>query len=133
MTLFQVRNDDELGRALAEVAANPPDALLVFSDAFVVENRRKILDVALSQRLPVVSGWSVMAESGALFTYGPRLVESYRRVGYFVDRILRGARPSELPIEQPTVLELVVNLTSAKQLGLTIPAAVLARADRVIE
>ena len=74
-----------------------------------------------------------MAESGALFTYGPRLVESYRRVGYFVDRILRGAKPSELPIEQPTVLELVVNLTSAKRLGLAIPAAVLARADRVIE
>lgn len=74
-----------------------------------------------------------MAESGALFTYGPRLVDSYRRVGYFVDRIARGAKPSELPIEQPTVLELIINAKTARRLGLTIPQDVLARADRVIE
>jgi putative ABC transport system substrate-binding protein len=133
ISLFQVRNDAELGQALAHLAVSPPDALLVFSDTFVVENRRKIIDVAFSRGIPVVSGWSVMADSGALFTYGPRLVESYRRVGYFVDRILRGAKPAELPIEQPSVLELVVNLASAKRLGLTIPGAVLARADRVID
>jgi putative ABC transport system substrate-binding protein len=73
------------------------------------------------------------ADSGALCTYGPRLVESYRRVAYFVDRIVKGARPSELPIEQPTVLELVLNLNTAKVLELAIPTSVLIRADRVIE
>jgi putative ABC transport system substrate-binding protein len=87
----------------------------------------------MSRRLPVISGWAVMADSGALCTYGPRLVESYRRTAYFVDRILKGVKPAELPIEQPTVLELVVNLNSARTLGITIPPTVLVRADRVIE
>ena len=81
----------------------------------------------------MISGWAVMADSGALCTYGPRLVESYRRTAYFIDRILNGTKPDELPIEQPAVLELVVNLISAKTLGVTIPQAVLVRADRVIE
>jgi putative ABC transport system substrate-binding protein len=74
-----------------------------------------------------------MAENGALCTYGPRLVESYRRTAYFVDRILKGSTPAELPIERPTVFELVVNLNSAKTLGITVPSTVLARADRIIE
>jgi putative ABC transport system substrate-binding protein len=74
-----------------------------------------------------------MAESGALCTFGPRLSESYRRVAYFVDRILKGTRAQDLPIEQPTVFEVVINLNSAKALGLSIPPAVLARADTVIE
>ena len=87
----------------------------------------------MSRRLPVVSGWAVMAESGALLTYGPRLAESYRRAAYFVVRILKGAKPEQLPIEQPTVLELVINLKSASKLGLTVPRTLLARADQVIE
>ena len=74
-----------------------------------------------------------MAKAGALFTYGPRLVESYRRTAYFVDRILKGAKPALLPIEQPSVLELVLNLGSAKILGLTIPPSLLALADETIE
>jgi putative ABC transport system substrate-binding protein len=106
---------------------------LVFSEGFVVENRQYILNFAMSRHIPVVSGWAVMAGSGALCTYGPRLVESYRRVAYLVDRILQGTKPAELPIEQPTVFELVVNLKSAKILGLTIPPAVLVQADEVIE
>jgi len=133
ISMHLARNKAELDGALAAIAADLPDALLVFSDAFVVEHRRAILDFALAQRLPVVSGWSVMADDGALCTYGPRLVESYRRVGYFVDRIARGARPADLPIEQPAVFELVINRTSARRLGLAIPQAVLARADRIVE
>jgi len=74
-----------------------------------------------------------MADSGALCTYGPRLADAYARVGYFVDRILKGAAPSSLPIEQPTILELVVNRKTARQLGVSIPPGVLVRADRVIE
>ena len=133
ISMHPTRNEAELHAALAAIAADLPDAMLVFSDAFVVSHRRLILDFASARRLPLVSGWSVMAEDGALCTYGPRLIESYRRVGYFVDRIVRGAKPSDLPIEQPTVFELVVNLATARKLGVPIPRTVLARADRVIE
>jgi ABC-type uncharacterized transport system substrate-binding protein len=130
---FATSNRQELDSALKTIDGNLPQAILVFSDAFAVENRQYIVNFAMSRRLPVVSGWAVMADSGALCAYGPRLVESYRRVAYFVDRILKGANPAELPIEQPTVLELVVNLNSARTLGIKIPSTVLVRADRVIE
>ena len=131
--LYTVRSEAELDAALAAIATAPPDALLVFSDGFVVQHRRKIIDFALARRIPVVSGWAVMADSGALCTYGPRLTESYARVGYFVDRILKGAAAADLPIEQPTVLELVVNVGAARRLGVSIPASLFARADRVVE
>jgi putative ABC transport system substrate-binding protein len=130
---YTMRSEAELDAALAGLASAPPDGLLVLSDGFVVTHRRKILDFALAHRLPVISGWAVIAESGALCTYGPRLTESFARVGYFVDRILKGAAPSALPIEQPTILELVVNLKASRQLGVPVPQTVLARADRVIE
>jgi putative ABC transport system substrate-binding protein len=84
-------------------------------------------------RIPVISGWPVFAQSGALCTYGPLLAESYRRLAYYVDRVLKGAKPAELPIEQPSKFELVINLKTAKSLGLTIPPSVLARADTVIQ
>jgi putative ABC transport system substrate-binding protein len=132
-TFFATPNRAELDRALGTLDEQKPQALLVLSDGFVVENRSLIINFAMSRRLPVMSGWAVMADSGALCTYGPRLVESYRRTGYFVDRILKGAKAADLPIEQPTVFELVVNLNSAKTLGISIPQSVLVRADRVIE
>jgi putative ABC transport system substrate-binding protein len=130
---YTMRSEAELDAALAALAAAPPEGLLVLSDGFVVTHRRKILDFALAHRMPVISGWAVMADSGALYTYGPRLAESFARVGYFVDRILKGAAASALPIEQPTILELVVNLRTSRQLGVSVPQLVLARADRVIE
>ena len=130
---YTTRSEAELDSALAALAASPPEALLVLSDGFVVVHRRKILDFALARRLPVISGWALMADSGALCTYGPRLADAYARVGYFVDRTLKGAAPSSLPIEQPTILELVVNRKTARQLGVSIPPGVLVRADRVIE
>jgi putative tryptophan/tyrosine transport system substrate-binding protein len=130
---YTMRSEADLDAALAALASAPPEGLLVLSDGFVVTHRRKILDFALARRLPVISGWAIMADSGALCTYGPRLAESFARVGYFVDRILKGAAPSALPIEQPTILELVINLKTARQLGLSVPTAVLARADHVIE
>ena len=132
-SFFPTPNRAELDRAFGAIAADLPDALVAFSDAFVVENRGDIINFAMSRRVPVVSGWAVMADSGALCTYGPRLVESYRRVAYYVDRVLNGAMPAELPIEQPTIFELVINLNSAKTLGLTIPPLVLVRADKTIE
>ncbi len=133
ISFFATPNRAELDRALAAISAAPPQALVAFSEGFVVENRDTIINFAMSRRMPVVSGWAVMAKSGALLTYGPRLVESYRRTAYFVGRILGGARPAELPIERPTVLELVINLKSARTLGLDVPPTMLARADELIE
>jgi putative ABC transport system substrate-binding protein len=130
---FSTPNRADLDQALNKLASETPQALVAFSDAFIVDNKNYIINFAMSRRLPVISGWAVMAENGALCTYGPRLVESYRRTAYFVDRILKGSTPAELPIERPTVFELVVNLNSAKTLGITIPSTVLVRADRVIE
>jgi putative tryptophan/tyrosine transport system substrate-binding protein len=130
---FSTPNRADLDQALNKLSSENPAALVAFSDAFIVDNKNYIINFAMSRRLPVISGWAVMAENGALCTYGPRLVESYRRTAYFVDRILKGSTPAELPIERPTVFELVVNLNSAKTLGITIPPTVLARADRVIE
>jgi putative ABC transport system substrate-binding protein len=130
---YAIPNREELDRALSSIQEDPPQALVLFSDAFVVENRERIINFAMSRRMPVISGWAVMAKAGALCTYGPRLIESYRHVAYFVDRILKGAKPAQLPIEQPTIIELVINLNSAKTLGITIPPTVLVRADEVIE
>jgi putative tryptophan/tyrosine transport system substrate-binding protein len=83
--------------------------------------------------VPVVSGWADFAEAGALFTYGSRLRESYRRLAYYVDRVLKGEKPAELPIERPTIFEFVINLKTAKALGIEVQPALIARADRVIE
>ena len=126
-------NRKELENAFVSIQENRSQAMLVFSDSFIVQNRTDIIDFAMKQRIPVIDGWSVMAEAGALCTYGPRLSESYRRVAYFVDRILKGAKAADLPIEQPAVLELVINLKTANALGIAIPQNVLVRADKVIE
>jgi putative ABC transport system substrate-binding protein len=127
------RTRDELTGAFTAMAANPPQAISLLADAFGIQNRQSIIDFAMSHRAPVISGWPVFAKSGALCTYGPRLTESYRRVAYYVDRILKGAKPADLPIEQPTKFELVINLRTAKALGFTIPPSLLVSADDVIE
>jgi len=130
---FPTRTNDELTSALNSMAAKPPQAISLFADGFAIQNRQRIIDFGISHRAPVISGWPVFARSGALCTYGPRLVASYRRLAHYVDRVLKGAKPSELPIEQPTEFELVINLKTAKAIGLTIPEAFLLRADELIE
>jgi ABC-type uncharacterized transport system substrate-binding protein len=127
------RSLDELTAALNAMAADPPQAISILADGFAVQNRKPIIDFALLHRAPVISGWPVFAQSGALCTYGPLLTESYRRLAYYVDRVLKGAKPADLPIERPSKFELVLNLKTAKALGLTLPPSVLARADRVLE
>ena len=97
-----------------------------------MQNRDHIIGFAMQQRVPVISGWPVFADSGALCSYGPRLVDSYRRLAYYADRVLRGARPGDLPIEQPTTIETVINVKTADALGIRVPPSVLVRADRVI-
>lgn len=130
---FATRSSAELDRAYAAMARDPPQAISLFADGFAIEYRQSIIDFGFNLRIPVVSGWPVFARSGALFTYGPHLESSYRRLAYYVDRVLKGTRPSDLPIEQPTKFELAVNLKTAKTLGLTVPQALLATAVELIE
>jgi putative ABC transport system substrate-binding protein len=109
------------------------DALVVFPDAIMYRNRELISQLAAVARLPAVSGWSSFADSGLLFNYGPNLRDIYVRLASYVDRILRGASPGSLPVEEPRSIELVVNLRTARALGIRISQSVLVRADRVIE
>lgn len=122
-----------LDAAVAKMKADPAQAISVFSDGFAVQNRKVIFDFANDQRIPVVAGWSVFARSGAICSYGPLQSEQYLRLASYVDRIAKGAKPSELPIQQPTKFETIVNLRVAKALGLSIPPALLASADELIE
>lgn len=127
------RNAEELNAAFAAIAADDAEGISVFADGLALQNRAAIARFATALRIPLVSGWRVFAEAGALLSYGPRLEESYRRLAHFVARILRGARPEDMPIEQPRVFELVVNQRAAAAIGLDVPTALLARADLVIE
>jgi putative tryptophan/tyrosine transport system substrate-binding protein len=127
------RNTAAVQDLLAELDRTPPDALVILPDAVMLENRERVSEFAIRHRIPAVSGWAVFAHGGGLFTYGPRLSDSFRRLAYFVTRIVEGASPSELPIEQPTMFELVVNLRTARAIRLNIPPTLLARADEVIE
>jgi putative tryptophan/tyrosine transport system substrate-binding protein len=127
------RNLQEVSDLLAKLNENPPDALVVLPDGVMLESRKKIADFAFRKRIPAVSGWSTFAQSGGLFTYGPRLEESFKRLAYYTARILKGAKPSELPVERPTQFELVVNLKTANHIGLTATGSLITLADEVIE
>ena len=107
--------------------------IIVFQDAGMVARAARIAEFALKERLPAVSGWAQFAQDGFLATYGPNLNDGYRRLAVYVDRILKGARARDLPVELPTRIELVINLKTAKALGVTIPQSLLSRADGVIQ
>lgn len=130
---FPTATEAELMAAFEKMKASPPPAVSVLADGFAVQNRQKIIDFAMGLRAPVISGWPIFVKSGALFTYGPLQTESYRRLAYYVDRVLRGAKPADLPIERPSKFELAINLGTAGKLGLTVPESLLALADTVIE
>lgn len=129
---FLARTRDEVASSLEAMAASPARAVSIFSDSVVVTNRRQILDFAIARKMPVMSGWPIFADSGALCTYGPRLVDSYARLASYVDRMAKGAKPADLPIERPTTFELVLNLKTASAIGLKLPQSLLLRANRVI-
>ena len=126
------RTSDELAAAFARMASDRTQAISLFADSFTVQNRAAIVAFGMRQKIPVVSSWPVFAQAGALCTHGPRLADSYRRLAYYADRVLRGTRPAELPIEQPTTIETIVNLKTADALGITVPQSVLVRADQVL-
>jgi len=120
-------------RAFASIVAERADALFVLMSPTLTRDRKQIIDRAAKYRLPAIYQWREHVEVGGLMSYGGSLIDISRRVAAYVDKIFKGARPGDLPIEQPTKYELVINLKTAKALGLTIPPSLLARADQVIE
>jgi putative ABC transport system substrate-binding protein len=130
---LEARARDDIEHAFARAASERADALITFAHGFAFVHRRLIAALAAHHRLPAMYGWREYAAVGGLMTYGPNVTAALHRAASYVDRIMKGANPAELPIEQPTKFELVINLNTAKALGLTVPPAVLARADEVIE
>jgi putative ABC transport system substrate-binding protein len=130
---WEVRDANDFERVFAALNKERPDGLYVLTSALMGANRKRTADFALKSRLPSVYTGKASVEAGGLMSYAADLADSYRRVAYFVDKILKGAKPAELPVEQPTKFELVINLKTAKQIGVTIPQSVLFRADKVIK
>jgi putative ABC transport system substrate-binding protein len=123
---------DALEATLATLSQDPPQAVMVVPSRLTSVSRGQISAAALKLRVPMISGWREFAEAGATASYGPDRTLMARRLAYYIDRILKGAKPAELPVEQPTKFELIINLKTAKHIGLTIPPHVLGRADKVI-
>ena len=127
-----VRNND-YADAFARIAATRPDALFVIATTYFVRDRRPIIDLTTKYRLPAIWEWREQVEDGGLMAYGSSLSERYQRIAEYIDRIVKGANPGELPVDQPTKFGLVINLKTAKALGLSIPQSLLLRADEVIQ
>jgi putative ABC transport system substrate-binding protein len=130
---WEVRAADDFERVFAAINKERPDGLLALGGPLMNPNGKRIADFALKSRLPSMYNSREAVNAGGLMSYGADLADSYRRVAYYVDRILKGAKPADLPVEQPTKFELVINLKTAKQIGLTIPQSMLYRADKVIK
>ena len=128
----EVRTREELDRAFAALGQERPDAVLILQDLMFNANAARVAELALTQRLPVISGSQVMAEAGIVASYGSDLAVIARRSALYVQKILKGAKPGDLAVELPTKFELVINVKTAKAIGINVPAAVLARADEVI-
>ena len=131
---WQIREADDFEKVFAALNKQRPDGLYSLSAGGLIRpNQKRIVGFALKSRLPSVYGSREAVEAGGLMSYGRDIADSYRRVAYFVDRILKGAKPADLPVEQPTKFEFVINQKTAKQIGLTIPPEVLARATKLIK
>jgi len=128
-----VQSPTDFSEAFANAARDRAGALIVIDDAFVTSHRSRILELAAKQSLPVMSQFSPYVEEGGLIAYGPSERDMYRRAAHYIDKIFKGAKPADLPIEQPTKYELVINLKTARSLSLTIPQSLLVRADHVIQ
>jgi putative ABC transport system substrate-binding protein len=131
--LWEVRDADGFERAFAELSKARPHGLYVLGGTLMRSNEKQIVGFALKSRLPSIYFTREFVDAGGLMSYGAERADSFRRVATYVDKILKGAKPGDLPVERPTTFELVINLKTAKQIGLTIPQKVLARADKVIQ
>jgi len=130
---LDVRSPDDLDSAFSAIVRERAGAVIVLADALFIQHRKRLVDLAAKHRLPAIYFGKEHVDAGGLMSYAPSFPDMFRRAAYYVDRILKGAKPADLPVEQPTKFELVVNLKTAKALGLTIPQSVLARTDHVIE
>jgi len=130
---FPVHSETELETALGDIAREHYDAILAFADGFTQSYAGRIAAFSLQQRIPAIDGWSPFARQGNLMIYGPVLEDCYHRLAVYVDKIRKGARPGDLPIELPTKVELVINLKTAKAIGITIPPSLLLRANELIQ
>ena len=128
-----VREPDDFDVAFSAMTRDPPDALFLVTDALTILNRRRVIDFATAHRVPAMYEIGLVVRDGGLMSYGPDFADSFRRAAVYVDRILKGAKPGELAVEQPNRYYLLVNLKTAKALGLTIPQSLLLRADEVIQ
>ena len=131
--IVDVRRISELEQAFATISSARPDALIMIADRFLLAERARIVEFAEKRRLPAMYPYGEMVRDGGLMSYSPSYPDLFRRSATFVDKILKGAKPADLPIEQPTKFELVINRKAAKAIGLTIPQSVLLRADQIIE
>ena len=129
---WEIRAADGFEKVFAALSKERPDGLYVAGSPLMNNNQKRIADLALKSRLPSMYQSREAVEAGGLMYYGADLADSYRRVAYYVDRILKGTKPADLPVEQPTKFQLVINLKTAKQIGVTIPQSMLYRADKVI-
>jgi putative ABC transport system substrate-binding protein len=132
LQIVEVRGPDDFAKAFSSIAKERPGALIELPNPLFHSNSNRIVDFAVKNRLPTIFHSKDFVEAGGLMAYGADFTDLYRRAAVLVDKILKGAKPADLPVEQPTKFELVINLKTAKQIGLTIPPNVLARADRVI-
>ena len=124
---------DDIEKVFVALNKQRPDGLyVIYAGPLMRPYQKRTIDFALKNRVPSVSTGEEFVDAGGLMSYGADLADSYRRVAYFVDRILKGAKPADLPVEQPTKFELVINIKTAKQIGLTVPPEVLARATKII-
>ena len=133
LQLFGVRDPNDFGGIFEKISQHPPDALFSIADRLISSQRKQILEFGVKSKIPTMFDSAPAVEAGALVSYGPARAEVSRRAAIYVDKILKGAKPADLPVEQPTKFEFVINLKTAKQIGLTIPPNVLVRADRVIK
>jgi putative ABC transport system substrate-binding protein len=128
-----VRSDAEIETAIIALGRDPRGGLVVMPDAFMIVHRAAIISAAARNNVPAVYGFSYYAREGGLLSYGPNQADIFRRTATYVDRILRGEKPGDLPVQFPVKYEMAVNLKTAKALGLTVPQSILLRADEVIE
>jgi putative ABC transport system substrate-binding protein len=133
LQFVEARGPENFDKAFSDMTRARAGALTVLTSAMFVNERRRLVDLAAKNRLPAVYPWREGVDTGGLMSYGPNLADNYRRAAGYVDKILKGAKPADLPVEQPTRFEFVINLKTAKALGLTIPPSLLARADEVIQ
>ena len=132
LRMFEARSPSEIDQAFTVMARERPGAMLMLADPMLNNEGKRVVDLAARVRLPTASGFRSFAEAGGLISYGPSLIDSYRQLAIYADKIVKGAKPADLPVEQPTKYDLVINLKTAKALGLTIPQSLTVRADELI-